>query len=209
MISSLAECADAVLIPMAIAGRNDCFSVLMDRHLIAVKKRLRLMVSNEADLEDLVQETQLKAWRSLSAFRSESNLRTWMIRIAINEACQLYRRGKAKRLAEPLGEAIPVLEDSADQRLLRAEAAEALRCALAKLPPKYEEVLTLRHLCELSGEEAAQRLHTTISTIKTRLFRARHKLSTELRKSGKFNPARPSLGRVSGTKDTRSNARAA
>ncbi|HXJ39124.1 MAG TPA: RNA polymerase sigma factor [Bryobacteraceae bacterium] len=184
MISSLAACADAVLIQMAIAGRNDCFSLLMDRHLTAVKRRLRFMVSNEADLDDVVQEIQLKAWLHLKTFRLESNLRTWMIRIAINEACQLYRRGKRGRLCEPLDEAVAFLEESADQRLQRAEAAATLRCALAKLPRKYQEVVMLRDLCELGGEETAKRLHTTIPTIKTRLFRARLMLSTELRRLG-------------------------
>lgn len=185
---------------MAIAGRNDCFSLLMDRHLAAVKRRLRFMVSNEADLEDLVQETQLKAWRNLDTFRSESNLRTWMTRIAINEACQLYRRSKCKRLCEPLHETIALPEESADQRLLRAEATAALRCAMARLPPKYQDVLMLRDLCELGGEETARRLRTTVQAMKTRLFRARLMLSTELRKSRALG-----LGR----KDTSQRRRAA
>jgi RNA polymerase sigma-70 factor (ECF subfamily) len=183
MISSLAACDDAVLIQMAIAGRNDCFSLLIDRHLTAVKRRLRFMVSNEADLDDVVQEFLLKAWRHLKTFRSECSLRTWMIRIAINEARQLYRRGKRGPLCEqPLGEAIALPEESADQRLLRAEATAALRCAMAKLPRKYREVVMLRDLCELGGEETAKRLHTTVPAIKTRLFRARLMLSTKLRK---------------------------
>jgi RNA polymerase sigma-70 factor (ECF subfamily) len=159
MISSLSACTDSVLIQMAIAGRNDCFSLLMDRHLTAVKRRLHFMVSNKADLDDVVQEIQLKAWRHLRTFRSECNLRTWMIRIAINEAYQLYRRGKRGRLYEPLNEAIALPEASPDQRLLRAEAAAALRRALARLPRKYQEVVMLRDLCELGGEETAKRPH--------------------------------------------------
>ena len=202
-ISPLAECADAVLIQMAIAGRNDCFSLLMDRHLTAVKKRLRFMVSNEADLEDLVQEILLKAWRYLPTFRSESNVRTWLIRIAINKACQLYRRSKRKGLCEPLHEAIALPEESADQQLLRAEAAAALRCAVARLPRKYQDVLMLRDLDELGGEETAKRLHTTVQTVKTRLFRARLMLSTELRKSRALSVANHTLSkRVSLRTDT-------
>jgi RNA polymerase sigma-70 factor (ECF subfamily) len=203
MISYLAACADAVLIQMAIAGRNDCFSLLMDRHLAAVKRRLRFMVSNEADLEDVVQEIQLKAWQHLATFRAESSLRTWMTRIAINEACQLYRRAKRKCLCEPLDEGIALPEEPVDQRLLRAEATAALRCAVAKLPGKYQEVLMLRDLCELGGEETAERLHTTVPAIKSRLFRARLMLSTELRKSGTPSLANRALSnRVSGRKDT-------
>lgn len=161
MISSLAECADTVLIQMAKAGRNDCFSLLMDRHLVAVKRRVRFMVSNEADFEDVIQETQLKAWRYLATLRSESNLRTWMMRIAINEAYQLHRRGKLKSLCDPLDEGISLREESPDQQLLRAEATAALYRAVAKLPRKYQEVVMLCDLRELGGEETAKRLHTT------------------------------------------------
>jgi RNA polymerase sigma-70 factor (ECF subfamily) len=191
MISSLAACADTVLIQMAIAGRNDCFSLLMDRHLAAVKRRLRSMVPNEADLDDVVQEFLLKAWRHLATFRSECSLRTWMVRIAINEAFQLYRRGKYKRLCEPLDAKIALPEELADQRLFRAEATAAVRAAVAKLPRKYQEVVKLRDLCELGSEETAKRLSATVPAIKTRLFRARLMLSTELRKSGTPSLAAP------------------
>jgi RNA polymerase sigma-70 factor (ECF subfamily) len=194
MISSLAACADTVLIQMAIAGRNDCFSLLMDRHLAAVKRRLRSMVPNEADLDDVVQEFLLKAWRHLATFRSECSLRTWMVRIAINEAFQLYRRGKYKRLCEPLDAKIALPEELADQRLFRAEATAAVRAAVAKLPRKYQEVVKLRDLCELGSEETAKRLSATVPAIKTRLFRARLMLSTELRKSGTPSLAAPGRG---------------
>jgi RNA polymerase sigma-70 factor (ECF subfamily) len=147
------------------------------------------MISNENDLEDVVQEVFLKAWRHLATFRSESNLRTWIIRIAINEAYQLYRRSKYKRLSEPLDVTIALPEESLDQRLFRAEATAAVRAAVAKLPRKYQEVVKLRDLCELGGEETAKRLHATVPAIKTRLFRARLMLSTELRKSGTLSLA--------------------
>ena len=183
-ISSLAACDDAVLIRMAIAGRHDCFSLLMDRHLTAVKKRVRVLVSNQADLDDVIQEVLLKAWRHLASFRAESNFRTWMMRIGINEALQLYRRDKHSRLWEPLSETIALREEPVDQRLLRTEAAAALHCAMAKLPPRYQEVLMIRDLWEIGGNEAAKRLQTAVPTMKSRLFRARHMLSKELRKPG-------------------------
>ena len=203
MISSPAACADAALIQMSIAGRDDCFSLLMDRHLAAVKKRLSFVVSNDADLEDVIQETQLKVWRHLATFRSESNLRTWMVRIAINEARQFYRRTRRSRRFEPLDEAIPSPEQSPAQRLLQDEANAAVRCAVTKLPPKYQDVLRLRDLCELDSQETAKRLHTTVPAIKTRLFRARIRLSTSLRESQTPEPGYPALSnRVSARKGT-------
>ena len=84
MISPCGSPPDKVLIEMAVAGRSDCFSVLVDRHLPAVRRHLRAMVPNESDQEDVLQEVLLKVWRHLADFRLECNLRTWMIKIAIN-----------------------------------------------------------------------------------------------------------------------------
>jgi RNA polymerase sigma-70 factor (ECF subfamily) len=183
VISPLANCDDGALIQMAIDGRSDCFSVLMGRHLVAVKKRLRFMVSNEADLDDLVQEVQLKTWLHLATFRKESNLRTWMIRIGINQAWQSYRRSQCRPVCQPLDDSAGIAshEASPHQRLLQGEATNAVRAAVAKLPPKYREVLILRDLTELCGEKAAERLQIKSGTLKTRLLRARVMLSKKLR----------------------------
>jgi RNA polymerase sigma-70 factor (ECF subfamily) len=186
MIPPLAACADGVLIQMAIDGHNDCFSVLMDRHLVALKRRLRPMVSNEADLDDLVQEVLLKTWLHLATFRSESNLRTWMIRIGINQARQSYRMTQCRPVCQPLDEFAGIASpgESPHQRLLRDETTNAVRGAVARLPAKYREVLVLHDLTELCDKETAERLQTTIKAVKARLFRARGMLSTKLRRSG-------------------------
>ena len=187
-VPHLAGCDDGELIQMALAGRNDCFSQLMDRHLGAVKKHLRIFVSNEADLDDLLQEVSLKAWLRLATFRSESNIRTWMISIGINQARQEYRRRKRKPISQALddfaGFASPA--ESPHQQLLRAEATQAVRSAVAKLPPQYREVVVLRDLNELGGKEIADRLRITVSAVKTRLFRARMVLSTKMRRRRAF-----------------------
>jgi RNA polymerase sigma-70 factor, ECF subfamily len=182
----LANCEDGVLIQMAIDGRSDCFSLLMDRHLIAVKRRLRPMVASETDLEDLVQEVLLKVWRHLKSFRAESNLRTWMISIGINQVREHYRRNQCRPVCQPLDgfAAVASPADSPHQRLLRAEATNAIRGAVATLPANYREVVVLRDLIELRGKETAERLQAPITTVKTRLFRAHAMLSKKLRRSG-------------------------
>jgi len=175
IVSPLATCEDEVLIQMAVAGRNDCFSLLMCRHLAAVKKQIRFLISNEADVEDVVQEVVLRVWLHLPTFRSESNLRTWMIRIGINQARQLYRRRKSRPESQAVTDFAVIMsqEESPHQQLLRTETIETVRCAVAKLPPRYREV-------ELGELETAQHLQMSIHAVKTRLFRARRKLSTRL-----------------------------
>ena len=68
----------------------------MDRHLIAVKRRIGSMVTNVTDRDDVVQEVVLKVWLHLSTFRSESSFRTWIMRVAINEALQIFRRERQR-----------------------------------------------------------------------------------------------------------------
>jgi RNA polymerase sigma-70 factor (ECF subfamily) len=174
---------DEVLIEMAVAGRSDCFSVLVDRHLTAVRRHLRAMVPNEPDQEDVLQEVLLKVWRHLADFRLECSLRTWMIKIAINEGRQWYRRRTSQQVFQPLDESGPIasMQDSPEKRLLRNEAADAAQSGLAALPAKYRDVLVLRYLEENTGEDTAKCLGLTIPAMKTRTFRARRLLSTKLR----------------------------
>ena len=183
MISPCGSPPDEVLIEMAVAGRSDCFSVLVDRHLTAVRRHLRAMVPNEPDQEDVLQEVLLKVWRHLADFRLECSLRTWMIQIATNEARQWYRRHTSRRVFQPLEDSGPIasMQDSPEKQLLRNEAARAVRRGLTALPAKYRDVLVLRYLKENTGEGTAKFLGMTVPAMKTRTFRARRLLSTQLR----------------------------
>src|SRR5271168_5125362 len=94
MTEPLTTLEDNTLIKMTLNGQPECFSILMDRHFSVVRRRLGQIVDNTADADDIMQEVQFKVWRFLSRFRFESGFRTWMTRIAINEALQSYRRKK-------------------------------------------------------------------------------------------------------------------
>lgn len=195
--SPFASQDDGELIRMIAAGRSDCFSVLMDRHLDSVKKYLRFYVSTDADLEDLIQEVLLKAWLHLATFRRECNLRSWLIRIGINHARQIYRQNASKLVFQPLndfeGIASPV--ESAQQQLLRTEVARLIRSQVAKLPPNLRDAVILRQFNELGEKETAELLHTTAAAVKTRLFRARRRLSTKL-EAMNFGPERSQINHV-------------
>jgi RNA polymerase sigma-70 factor (ECF subfamily) len=181
----IATLEDSYLIKLALEGEPECFGALMDRHLIVIKKRVRSMVRNQADAEDLVQEVVLKVWRRLSTFRFESSFRTWMTRVAINEVLQSYRRDQRESVYRTPSEFISIASsaDSPHQSLARIEEIQAVRCAVVELPPKYSRVLILRDLEELSVRETAERLQSTIPAVKTRLFRARRMLLVALQRS--------------------------
>ena len=186
MAPYLATFEDSTLIKLALAGQTECFAVLMDRHKSVVRRRIASMVQNKADADDLLQESLLKVWHHLRTFRSESSFRTWMTRVAINEVLQAYRREKCGPICLSPGD-LDVLashDESPYQSVARVEITRAVRRAVERLPAKYSKVLILRDLEQLSMRQTAQCLQSSIPTVKSRLFRARIKLSAALRRSG-------------------------
>jgi RNA polymerase sigma-70 factor, ECF subfamily len=175
---------DTRLIEMAVAGQTEHFSVLMNRHVNSVKSCIRSMVKDTSEIEDLVQSTFVKAWLNLSTFRFEANFRTWITSIARNEALGFYRRQRCSpSYAESSNlEALRASTESPEQALTRSEASRTVRSAIATLPGKYKQILTLCDLEELTAPETAGRMKSTVSAVKTRRFRARRMLSAALKK---------------------------
>src|SRR3954447_23714582 len=95
-MAPIASFEDRTLIEMALAGQSECFSALMDRHVAAVRRCITSIVRNASDVDDLVQDTFLKAWARLCTFRFEASLRTWVAAVAVNEFLTLIR-GPGKR----------------------------------------------------------------------------------------------------------------
>jgi RNA polymerase sigma-70 factor, ECF subfamily len=194
-MAPLATFEDSALIQLALAGQTECFTVLTNRHLPAVRRRIGPMVPNATDVDDLLQEVLLKVWRHLSKFRSESTFRTWMTRVAINQALQSYRREQRRPICQTLGDfdtfASP--RESPHQSLAPVEMAQAVRSAVVKLPPMYRRVLTLCDLEQLSIRETAQKLQATVPAVKTQLFRARRLLLAALQRSNIRRSSRATL----------------
>jgi RNA polymerase sigma-70 factor (ECF subfamily) len=178
--------ADSTLIKLVLEGQTEYFAILTDRHVGAVRRKIAAMVGNEADTDDLLQEVLLKVWYHLPTFRSESTFRTWMMRVAINEVLQAYRKEKCRPLClvpDNL-DTLASHDESPHQFVARAEVTRAVRSAVERLPVQYSQILILRDIQQLSQQETAQCLQSTIPAVKTRLFRARLKLSAALRRSG-------------------------
>ena len=176
---------DNILIKLTLAGHVEAFAALMDRHIAVVRRRIFAIVRSTDDTDDLLQEVQLQVWRHLSSFRAESTFRTWVIRIAINEVLESCRGEKRRAVYQPLIDLniLPSRGESPHQSVVRIETAETVRRAVAKLPKKYRQVLILRDLQEYTERQTAHSLELSIPAVKTRLFRARHMLLKELRRS--------------------------
>jgi RNA polymerase sigma-70 factor (ECF subfamily) len=185
MAAVLSTFEDSALIQLALVGQTECFTVLMNRHLPTVRKRIRSIVPNATDAEDVLQAVLLNVWRHLSTFRSESSFRTWMTRVATNEALQSCRRVQASPICRALHDldAFASSSESPLHSLTRAETAQVVRKAVVELPVKYRQVLILREFEQLSAREIAQSLQSSIPMVKTRLFRGRLMLLAALQRS--------------------------
>lgn len=174
---------DSELIKMALAGRTECFETLMRRHLVVVKRRVTSIVRNAAEAEDVLQDVQLKAWIHLSSFRCDSSFRTWITRIAINEALQSYRRARRGWQRDEFNlDTLTASGDSPFRSYARAELAHAVHKAIGRLPSNFRQILILRDLQELSVKEAAHHLKKNARLVTSRLFRARAMLSKTLQR---------------------------
>jgi RNA polymerase sigma-70 factor (ECF subfamily) len=184
-MAPLATFEDSALIRLALAGQTECFAVLTNRHLPAVKRRICAIVPNASDREDVLQEALLKVWRHLASFRSQSSFRTWMTRVAINEVRQSYRRARCRPICQTLDDlnSFTSPRESPLQSLIQMEVAQRVRSAVAGLPDKYKRVLILREFEERATKDVADQLHVSVPAVKTRLCRARQMLLAALQRS--------------------------
>ena len=143
------------------------------------------------DCEDVAQEVFEKINEGIRTFRGESNLSTWIYRIATNTALDKLRTKAFKHFSEhsSLMEAIDVEDDDegmfhfggfVEQNLIRMEMSECVREYIDNLPPDYRTVLILSEMEGLKNQEIADILQISLDTVKIRLHRARAKLKREL-----------------------------
>jgi RNA polymerase sigma-70 factor (ECF subfamily) len=155
MLVPLLALPDRSLIQRTLAGESDCFNVLMDRHMAAVRRRIQFMALNPADQDEIIQETFFKAWRGLSSFRFDATFSTWIVHVAINETLQHDRRDRCNSTvpATAGNDEFAAQHDLPDKALERIEERRTVHAAIAKLPKQYRLVLILRDLDELTQQE--------------------------------------------------------
>ena len=164
---------DASLVAASVAGDRAAFDVIVERHRRAVYQVCYRFVSNHEDASDLSQEAFVRAWRGLKNFKGQSALSTWLYRIAVN-VC--LNRVSAKRpVTEPIesGEAFEdTRTEDARATLMREERAMAVRAAIAGLPKKQRATLILRTYHDLSHQQIADVLGSSVGAAKANLFHA-------------------------------------
>jgi RNA polymerase sigma-70 factor (ECF subfamily) len=181
---------DDELIARLQAGDQAAYAQLVEEHAGKIYRLALRLMGNEADAEDVLQETFLSAFKSIDRFEARSSLSTWLYRIASNAALMRLRRKEPEQVSvdEPVerddGELIPrQLFDFCclpEEDLLREEARAEMQRAVDELPPSLRSVFILRDIEGLSTEETAEALDLSVSAVKSRLMRARLKLRERL-----------------------------
>jgi RNA polymerase sigma-70 factor (ECF subfamily) len=187
---------EAELIDRLRRRDTDALEILMQRHAARVYRIALGVTRNEADAEEVVQDVFLSLFEKIGAFEERAALGTWLYRVATNRAL-LRRRGKRLELEVSLEDRLPTFKDdghragersflladwsaSAEEGMLSGETHALVRRAIDLLPPHYRAVVVLRDIEELSNEEAALILNEPVSSVKSRLHRARMVLREQL-----------------------------
>lgn len=178
------------------SGETAAFDRMVEERHGDIYALLYRLTEDAEEARDLTQETFLQAFRHIAAFRGDADLRTWLYRIAVNQARNRWRWWKRRRrdrtvsLDEPVSDAndSPLSARLADadagtdpeQMTLARERERALLAALGTLSSAYREVIVLRDIEGLSYEEVAHALEINVGTVKSRLSRGRIELRRRL-----------------------------
>ena len=173
------------------SGDHEELTKMVQQYTDPIYRVALRMLNNQAEAEDVLQETFIKALRSLDNFEGRSNLSTWLYRIAVNESLMLIRKRKPEvsilndESSDEDNEGISVSQIVdwcclPESEFLSNETRNELNNAIQKLPENLRSVFILRDIEGLSITETAQALELTETNVKTRLLRARMKLREEL-----------------------------
>jgi RNA polymerase sigma-70 factor (ECF subfamily) len=178
--SSPADLGEADLVAACVAGRTEAFEIIVERHRRSVYQLCYRYVGNHEDASDLTQDVFLRAYRALGRFRGQSALSTWLYRIAVN-VC-LNRLAASRPPSEPIEgqQLVDTRSDPADDGLLRAERRAAVRQAVSRLPAKQRAALIMRIYQEMSHQEIAEVLGSSVGAVKANVFHALRNLRKAL-----------------------------
>jgi RNA polymerase sigma-70 factor, ECF subfamily len=155
-------------------------SSLIQEQADGVYRIARSIVRDPMLAEDVTQETLIKVWRALPAFRGDASLRSWVMRIAHNTSVSALR-SEREEPREPGSMPDKPASHTVEQTVHNQLAVEDLWKALEKLDPVTRSVVVLREIEGLSYEDIARVLLMSVPTVKTRLFRGRRSLAAALR----------------------------
>jgi RNA polymerase sigma-70 factor (ECF subfamily) len=185
--------SDAMLVERTVAGDQKAFELLVIKYQRRIQRLIGRMVRDVDLVEDIAQETFIRAYRALAQFRGEAQFYTWLYRIAVNTAkkslMDLKRNPTVSENFFKSGdddETSPLENDlisseTPDAVLASKEIAEIINAAMDALPEELRQAITLREIEGLSYEEISEAMSCPIGTVRSRIFRAREAISEKIK----------------------------
>ncbi len=168
---------DYTLVARCKSGDEAAMQILFSRHQQRLYAMALRLTGSTADAEDVVQDTFLRAFKSLKSFRGDSAVGTWLCRIAINLSRDLYKKkSKMKTKSDSEGEGLSVDTLPAPAQGGDSFVRKRLEAALRLLPDGYREVLVMHDVMELGHGEIAKILGMKEGTSKSQLHKARARM---------------------------------
>jgi len=182
---------DQQLVERAQRGDKRAFDLLVIKYQRKLARLLSQFIRDAAEVEDVTQETFIKAYRSLSSFRGDSAFYTWLYRIGINAAKNFLVAQKRRastttnefdiEVAENFEEGSQLRElNTPENELMSKQIAQTVHQALQGLPEELRSAITLREIEGLSYEEIASIMSCPTGTVRSRIFRAREAIADKL-----------------------------
>ncbi|QKO21002.1 RNA polymerase sigma factor RpoE [Rhodoferax sp. BAB1] len=186
--------SDVQLVERTLAGDARAFELLVIKYQRRIQRLIARMVRDTDLVEDIAQETFIRAYRALHQFRGDAQFYTWLYRIAVNTAkkalldlkhdpliteAALRPEGDDDETFQPGRE--PIGEETPETLLAAREIATAVQAALEALPEDLRQAVTLREIEGLSYEDIATMMNCPIGTVRSRIFRAREAISAKVR----------------------------
>lgn len=182
---------DQQLVERVQRGDKQAFGLLVSKYQRKLNRLLSRLIRDPAEVEDVAQETFIKAYRALGSFRGDSAFYTWLYRIGINTA-KNYLVSQGRRAptstdfdseeAESFEEGELLRDNNTPERMLFSkEIGETVNAAMEALPEELRTAITLREIEGMSYEDIAKMMDCPIGTVRSRIFRAREAVAEKLR----------------------------
>ncbi len=182
---------DQKLVEKSQRGDKKAFAMLVEKYQRRLTRLLSRMVRDQSEIEDIVQDSFIKAYRAINNFRGDSAFYTWLYRIGINTAKNhLVKLGKRPKAMNDIEiEEIENFGDAQDLRNLETpensmankEIVASVNQTIETLPDELKEAIQLREMDGLSYEEISDLMNSPIGTVRSRIFRAREAIAEKLK----------------------------
>jgi RNA polymerase sigma-70 factor (ECF subfamily) len=172
---SLKDLDERELVDACRVGRAGAFDLIVERHRRAVYLLCYRFVGSHEDASDLSQDVFLRAFRGLRSFRGQSTLATWLYRIGVNVCLnRVGAKDTLRKLTEPIEtqQFVDVRAELPSDLMLKNERSARVRAAIAQLPRKQRATLILRTYHEMSHQEIADVLGSSVGAVKANFFHA-------------------------------------